>query len=128
MPNSAPGAIAGRPLGRHNHFLQLALELGIPAAMAALGAVGAICVSCWRGLARRRRDQVYPALGLAATTLVGVHGLMDDPLIVPAVAATYSALLGLGFAQSWSTAIPRGAPTPRRGAPGPLGAAPRQSG
>lgn len=97
----------------HNSYLQLALELGIPAAVAVVMAVGLLCLSCWRGLARRRRDHAYPALGLAATALVGVHGLFDDPLIVPAVAAVYSAILGIAFAQSWSTAPPIASPRPR---------------
>ncbi len=86
----------------HNLYLGAAVELGIPVAAALIGAVAAVVYSCLRGLRRRKRDRVFPALGVAATTLIAVHGLVDSPLFVPANAVTYSFLLGLAYAQSWS--------------------------
>jgi O-antigen ligase len=85
----------------HNLYLGAAVDLGLPAVAALFGAVALITFSCVRGVRRRRRDQAIPALGVAATALVAVHGLIDAPLIVPANAATYSFLLGLAYAQSW---------------------------
>ena len=52
---------------------------------------------------RRRRDAVYPCIGFAATTLVAAHSLVDFSLQIPAVALTYSLLMGAACAQSWST-------------------------
>ncbi|MFV3078091.1 hypothetical protein [Niveispirillum fermenti] len=60
-----------------------------------------ILARCAIGLVRRRRNQIFPAVALAATTLLGLHGVVDFSLQMPAVAATYAFLLGLGFAQSF---------------------------
>ena len=87
----------------HNLYLGAAAELGLPAAVTLVAAVGLVFVSCLKGLWRRRRDHIFPALGIAATAMVAVHGLMDSPLYVPANALTYSFLLGLAFAQSGRT-------------------------
>ena len=85
----------------HNLYLGAAVELGIPAAATLIFAIAMIAWSCFRGLGRRRRDHALPALGLALTSLVGLHGLVDSPLYLPANAATFSFLLGLAYAQSW---------------------------
>ncbi len=55
------------------------------------------------GVRRRRRDVIYPSVGLAAAILVGTHSLVDFSLQIPAVAATFALILGIGCAQSWST-------------------------
>jgi hypothetical protein len=47
-----------------------------------------------------------PALGVAITSLIGVHGITDSPLYYPANAATFSFLLGLAYAQSWPSRTP----------------------
>jgi O-antigen ligase len=84
----------------HNLYLGAAVELGVPAAAALVTAVGLIVWSCLTGAWRRRRDQALPALGVSVAALVGVHGLVDSPLYLPANAATFSFLLGLAYAQS----------------------------
>ena len=88
----------------HNTYLENALELGVPAALALFGAVGACAGYCWRGLRRRRRERIYPAIGVAATALVAAHSMVDFSLQIPAVAVAYAFLLGLGCAQSFPTA------------------------
>ncbi len=85
----------------HNLHLGAAVELGVPAAIILIFAITMIAWSCFKGIGRRRRDHALPALGLALTSLVGVHGLTDSPLYLPANAATFSFLLGLAYAQSW---------------------------
>lgn len=95
----------------HNLYLGVAVELGLPAAAALLGAVVLIGVSCFRGIERRHRDQVFPALGVAVVTLVAIHGLVDSPLYLPANAVTFSFLLGLAYAQAWSSAERRPSPS-----------------
>jgi hypothetical protein len=46
---------------------------------------------------------VFPAIGFAASVVVGIHAAVEFSLQVPAVAVVYAALLGLGVAQSWRT-------------------------
>lgn len=87
----------------HNVHLELAMELGIPATLLLYGAWGMVLLSCVTGLVRRHRDHVYPAIALSTTVLVAVHGAVDFSIQIPAIAATICFLLGIGFAQSWST-------------------------
>ncbi|MFQ5766209.1 MAG: O-antigen ligase family protein [Rhodospirillales bacterium] len=87
----------------HNTYLENALELGWPAAAALFLAVAVCVLYCALGVRRRRRDAIYPAVGVAASVLVAAHSLVDFSLQIPAVAVTYSLLLGAACAQSWST-------------------------
>ena len=87
----------------HNTYLENALELGIPAALALAAVIVGLFLLTVRGLRRRRRDAVYPCLGAAATVLVAAHSLVDFSLQIPAVAVTYSFLMGISCAQSWSS-------------------------
>lgn len=90
----------------HNVYLEMAMDLGIPATLAFYAGLAAILGSCVRGLFRRRRDHVYPATALAAAALLGVHGVIDFSAQMPAIAMTLALLLGVGFAQSWSSRQP----------------------
>lgn len=87
----------------HNDYLEMAMDLGIPALLLLLAAIISLLSCCFTGLWQRRRHGLYPALGIGATALVATHALVDFSLHIPAVAATFSALLGLGVAQSWPT-------------------------
>lgn len=86
----------------HSVFLETAFEMGLPAALA-LGAsligIGALCV---QGVMRRQRIE-YPALGLAALTLAGLHGLWDFAPQVPANAVWLALVLGVAAGQSGQT-------------------------
>ncbi len=88
----------------HNTYLEWALEAGLPATVLMVGTIGFIAIMCARGAVVRRRNTIYPAVGAAATTLVAVHALVDFSLQIPAVTVYYAAILGVGYAQSWSTA------------------------
>jgi O-antigen ligase len=93
----------------HNDYLQAALELGVPATASlvlALATLGGFCVA---GTLRRRRNAVFPCLGVGVTVLVGAHSLVDFSLQVPAVSATYALLLGAAVAQSARTPPPSSA-------------------
>jgi O-antigen ligase len=97
---------AGQPTSRwfnhaHNDYLEMALELGLPVTLTLLTAVVLLLIACWRGVLRRGHLEICPILALSASILVGVHGLFDFSLQIPAVTVTYAALLGLGVAQSW---------------------------
>lgn len=87
----------------HNDYLEAMLELGLPAAFALLAAVLIPISCCVQGIWQRRRQEVFPALALGVSATIGLHGLIDFDLQIPALAASYATLLGLGVAQSWSS-------------------------
>lgn len=97
----------------HNTWLQLALELGLPAFALLLAAIGWVLSRLISGLGERRRGVAYPALGLGAAALVGTHGLVDFSLQIPGVAYTTMMVLGLTLAQSKRNAAEDG-PAPSR--------------
>ena len=88
----------------HNDYLEIALELGIPAAACFVAALAALALLCAAGTFIRRRHAGLPAAGFAACTLVGTHALVDFSLQIPAVAATFALILGVATAQSWRSA------------------------
>jgi hypothetical protein len=88
----------------HNTWLENLFELGIPAALALFLAIGGLALTCLRGVWRRHRDWAFPATGVAATVLVGVHALLDFSLQIPAVAILYACIMGIACAQSRSSA------------------------
>lgn len=88
----------------HNTYLQVALESGLPALVVlVLMAVYGILVFK-RGVRTRRHNDLIPAIGIGATTLVATHALFDFSLEIPAVAATYLAIAGVSYAQSFNHA------------------------
>jgi O-antigen ligase len=87
----------------HNTYLELALDLGIPVAVALVLAVAVVAARCAKGFAIRSRDRELPMLGVAATILVGLHALADFSLQIPGMACTYFTLLGLAWNQSWGS-------------------------
>lgn len=87
----------------HNVHLELAMDLGLPAAALLYGAVAVVLWGCGHALLTRRRDQVYPAVAIAAAVLLGIHGLIDFSVQMPSIAATLALLLGIGYAQTWRT-------------------------
>lgn len=88
----------------HSTYLELAAELGLPAAALLILVVAAIAGLCLVGAARRRRARIYPCVGFAAAMLVGLQALFDFAIQIPAVAMTFATLAGIGFAQSYRTA------------------------
>jgi hypothetical protein len=77
-------------------------------ATALVGAIAWLAFGCAQSLRRRRSNALYPCLGVAATTLVGLHALLDFSIEIPAVAVTYAAILGVACARA------RGAPAAGR--------------
>jgi O-antigen ligase len=84
----------------HNTYLQVIMELGWPAAAALFSSLGLLVLRCLHGLFRHGRGGAYPAVLAACSVLVAVHALVDFSLEMPANAATYALLLGVGCAQS----------------------------
>jgi O-antigen ligase len=87
----------------HNTYLENIFELGWPAAGMLFLCITWLMVVCWKGAFNRRRDWIYPATGVAATVLVGVHSFFDFSLQMPGVAITYACILGVACAQSFSS-------------------------
>ena len=87
----------------HNTYLENIFELGWIPAMALFLSMLWMALLCLRGVWVRRRNWVYPALGFAASVLVGTHAFADFSLQIPAVAYTYALMLGVGVAQASST-------------------------
>jgi O-antigen ligase len=87
----------------HNTYLENTLELGIPAAIALFAAIGTCAGYCWLGILRRRRNWVFPSIGVATTALVAAHSSIDFSLQIPAISIGYAFLLGLACAQSFPT-------------------------
>jgi O-antigen ligase len=88
----------------HDVHLEIAMDLGLPATVLLYVALAVILGGCVRGLLRRRRDQIYPAVAITAATLLGTHGIVDFSVQMPAIAATLALLLGIGYAHSWRSA------------------------
>ena len=86
----------------HNVYLELAVELGWPMTIVWLAGMLWLFGCCLVGAFRRKRERIFPIVAASACVLVGVHGLTDFSLQIPAIAMTFAALLGLGIAQSWS--------------------------
>jgi O-antigen ligase len=84
----------------HNTYLQMVMELGWPAALALYSGLALLVISCLRGRSRPGPSAVHAAVLASCSVLVAVHSLVDFSLEMPANAATYAVLLGLGCAQS----------------------------
>lgn len=87
----------------HNTYLELALEGGLPAFAAMMILFAGLTGLCLRGVLVRRKNTVYPAIGLGATALVAAHSAIDFSIQIPGFAVTYLMLMGIACAQSWPT-------------------------
>jgi len=96
----------GNFMRAHNDWLEMIFELGFPAAVLWFIVLAGLTLRCLWGFFRRRRDHMYPVIGFCAGLLVGLHSLVDFSLQIPAVAVTFSVLLGVGVGQSRSSVKP----------------------
>lgn len=87
----------------HNSYLETIFELGVPAAFVLFFCFVKLALICLKGLFTRKKDQIFPALGLAATALIATHALVDFSMQIPAVAYLYAVLMAAACAQSFST-------------------------
>lgn len=98
-------------LKAHNTYLELAFSLGIPAAAAYLIIIGWIAIYIYRGARLRKRDGMYSCFAFACLATAAFHSFFDFSLQIPAVAALFAAILGLGYAQSAKRAPPSNRPS-----------------
>jgi len=87
----------------HNTFVENLADLGLVAGLALISVFVAIAVVAIVGAIRRRRQRHFACLTLAVSAQLAWHSAVDFPLQIPALAITFAALAGLGFAQSWSS-------------------------
>jgi O-antigen ligase len=85
----------------HNTYLEFGLEHGLPALFIMLILSALLLAAFLRGAARRKRNDLIPAIGAGALVTVAMHAFVDFSLEIPAVAATYAAIAGVCFAQSF---------------------------
>lgn len=83
----------------HNLYLELAAELGIPAAIAVVLSV-LLLAGTTAIAALRRENWTMPAAAAAVVLAGGVHSLVDFSLQIPAIVLMMLLILALGFAQS----------------------------
>jgi O-antigen ligase len=88
----------------HSDILESILDLGAPACALLWGAIALFISGLFNGILTRRRDGVFPVLGLSATLMVLFHAGIDFSLQIPGVVFYWVVLMGAGLAQSWSSA------------------------
>jgi O-antigen ligase len=84
----------------HDDYLENVLELGIPAGLVFYAALLLLVIECLVGVITRRRNAIFPCLGVGASVLVGSHSALDFSMQAPAVAIAFAAMLGVAVAQS----------------------------
>jgi O-antigen ligase len=88
----------------HSDLLESFLDYGVVAGAALWASIALLLSGLWHGIRKRRQDGMFPTLALAASVMVLGHSSVDFDLQIPGVVMTWSALLGLGLAQSWRQA------------------------
>ena len=85
----------------HSVYIELIVDLGYLGfgllAMALLLTLARIII----GIRTQRRNSIFSVLGLGITIMLGIQNTLDFTIQIPAIAATYAAILGTAFAQSW---------------------------
>ena len=87
----------------HNDYLELVLDLGLPAALLIALAALVMLVKLTSGFFRRHRDTYFTAAAVGALAVVGVHSLVDFSLQMQANALTLALLMACGAAQADSS-------------------------
>ena len=95
-------AAFGEWVRAHSSYLENAFELGLPAAGALYLALALIAWRIRRGTILRREGRAFPAFALACIAAGAFHSIFDFSLQMPAAAALFAAILGLGWAQSFT--------------------------
>ncbi|HEY6618772.1 MAG TPA: O-antigen ligase family protein [Steroidobacteraceae bacterium] len=84
----------------HNTLLEIATEMGLPiAALVIVAWIGIFSVLI-HGALVRRRDPIFPVLGLAVAMLSVLHSMIDFTLQIPGYAVVALSLVGVGLTHS----------------------------
>jgi len=89
----------------HNTYLEMIQGLGIPVAALFLFMLLMLAARCGYAALTRMSSATAPLVATAATVIVALHSFVDFSMQIQAVALTWTALLGAGVAQSWSSRV-----------------------
>lgn len=84
----------------HNSYLEFAAEMGIPALVILMGALGWMGFLLARGVHVRKERYVTPALGLAVWVFAALNSLIDFPLQVAGLAGVFIAIIVVCVSQT----------------------------
>jgi O-antigen ligase len=101
-PLYGDGRVYGLVDRAHNDYLEALADLGWIAGICYLAAPIGVGILCVRGVSRRRK-RTLPAVGLGIAVAIGLQSLVEFPMQIPAIAATFAIMLGMAAAQSWSS-------------------------
>jgi O-antigen ligase len=87
----------------HNTYLELFQGLGVVFGTAFLTGIGLLIWRCVQASILRRQTSTVPIVAASASVLLGVHAFVDFSLQIQSITLIWSALLGAGVAQSWSS-------------------------
>jgi O-antigen ligase len=87
----------------HNTYLENIFELGFLQDLALNLSILVLVSICIRGVWVRRRNWIYPLLGVAVSVLVATHSMLDFSLQIPAISYLYALIMGACVAQSISS-------------------------
>jgi len=87
----------------HQTYLETWQGLGLIFGSACIGATALLVGKCFAGAIGRRRNETPALVAACASLLVWSHALVDFSIQIDAIALTYSAILGIGVAQSESS-------------------------
>ena len=99
----ASDSIWGRWEFAHSTPIELAAEIGLPAAALICAGYLAVLALLYRGTLVRRRDNVLPLAAATVGLIGGLHTLLDFPLQVSGYAIVCMAMLGIGLGQCFRT-------------------------
>ena len=88
----------------HSTPLEFLVEIGIVGALPAFVACIIPWAICFLGGLRRKGERELPAAAFAIAAVAILHSMVDFSLQMPAIAFVVSAVLGLGWAQSFNQA------------------------
>jgi O-antigen ligase len=87
----------------HNTYLEIIQGLGIPAAALFSAMLFFLVARCAYAALTRKSSSTAPMVAASVSVMVGLHSFVDFSMQMQAVALTWTALLGAGVAQSWSS-------------------------
>ncbi len=87
----------------HNTYLENLFDFGIPGGLIFFASVGLVGLRLLNGTQIRRRSVPIPAFALGVFAIAALHSLFDFSLQMPATAAVFAFIIGVGWAQSFSS-------------------------
>lgn len=84
----------------HSVYLEMFSDIGLIAGTVWFAAIGWIVLTCVRAARRGGTESVVPAVATAVAVLIGLQSLVDFGAQIPAIAVTFAAVLGIGYARS----------------------------